>query len=164
MNRFGLAHLRPESGFKYLLTRMRCRSQFWGLIRLLLAILLPVAAIQTCQCQDAVGPDSVQPKTYKLEGMVVNSLTGEPLRRALVEVGSSGWPPVLTGSDGKFVFENLPEQEWTLLVTKPGFFAKGEDNNFEVKPGETPVRLSMAPEAVVAGRVETRDGEPVERA
>ncbi|HEY6350199.1 MAG TPA: carboxypeptidase-like regulatory domain-containing protein [Candidatus Angelobacter sp.] len=27
-----------------------------------------------------------------------------------------------------------------------------------------PVRLSMAPEAVVAGRVETRDGEPVERA
>ena len=157
--------LRLDADFNYLVGAMRRRSQFPGpALGPLLLLLLPVVAFQTSLCQDIAQADGGQSKTYKLEGTVVNSVTGEPIRRALVEVLGSGWPPVLTGVDGKFAFANLPRQEWTLQITKPGFFYGAEGNVFQVKSGETPVTIRMVPEAVLTGRVETRDGEPVERA
>ena len=146
---------------------MRRRSQFPGPAFPLFLLLLPLVALQASLGQVIRQPDDGQPKTYKLEGTVVNSVTGGPVRRALVEVIGSGWPPVLTGVDGKFVFENLPEpeEEWVLQFTKPGFFPQLDDaDSFRVKKGQTGITLQMLPEAVLAGRVETRDGEPVERA
>lgn len=150
--------------FNYLVVAMRPRSQFSGSAFWLLLLLLPLVALQASPCQEVAQPDDGQAKTYKLEGTVVNSVTGEPVRRALVEVLGSGWPPILTGVDGKFAFANLPRQEWTLQITKPGFFYAREDNVVQVKSGETPVTIQLVPEAVLTGRVETRDGEPVERA
>jgi len=130
---------------------------------LLVPILLATPSFSPAQLA-ATNKDD-EPKTYKLEGTVINSVTGEPVRRALVEITPS-WPPVLTGADGKFVFENLPDEEWSIEVTKPGFFAKGAENTntFQVKPGDSPVTFQMLPEAVLTGRVEDRNGEPVERA
>lgn len=167
MFRPSCVQLLPDCNFEYLVAGMSCRSQFLGANRwLLLFVLTLLSATQLSHCQVAATTNKDdEPKTYKLEGTVVNSVTGEPLRRALVEITPS-WPPVLTGADGKFVFENLPDEEWSLQITKPGFFPKGAENTntFQVKHGDSPVTLQMVPEAVLTGRVEDRNGEPVERA
>ena len=158
------SELRLDVDFNYLVVAMRRRSQFSGSAFWLLLLLLPLVGLQASPCQDVAQPDDGQAKTYKLEGTVVNSVTGEPVRRALVDVLGSGWPPILTDVDGKFAFANLPRQEWTLQITKPGFFYAREGNVVQVKSGETPITIQLVPEAVLTGRVETRDGEPVERA
>jgi len=53
---------------------------------------------------------------YSLRGMVVNSATFEPIRGALVQIYINGQTSMLTGSDGKFQFDGLPNGETTISV------------------------------------------------
>ena len=46
---------------------------------------------------------------HALRGTVVNSVTGEPIRGALVQIYFNGQSSMLTGPDGKFQFEGLPQ-------------------------------------------------------
>jgi len=46
---------------------------------------------------------------HALRGTVVNSVTGEPTRGALVQIYFNGQSSMLTGPDGKFQFEGLPQ-------------------------------------------------------
>ena len=66
-------------------------------------------------------------------GVVADKATGEPIKSAGVEL-SPGGLKTITGSDGKFQFDNLAPGKYTLFVSKTGY-AEGS-NSIEVKAGQ----------------------------
>ncbi len=106
---------------------------------------------------------------YTLKGTVVNSVTSEPIRGALVQIYFNGQSSMLTGPDGKFQFAGLPPGQSTIMVRKPGFFS---EDDFEptargqhlatTGPNSSPVVLKLVPEGVIYGHITEEDGEPIE--
>ncbi len=114
---------------------------------------------------------------YTLSGTVVNSATGEPIRRVLVECALDSTQAMLTDGEGRFEFDDLPEGQASINARKPGFFSeqdlhlgqlhRGQMRSpmpatmIEIGPQMSPVVLKLYPEGVITGRVEA-DGEPVD--
>jgi hypothetical protein len=123
-----------------------------------------------CRAQDIVVPDpAVSSKTandtHTLTGTVVNSVTGEPVRRAAVQITSPQISSVvLTDYAGHFLVEGLPEGLVSVSVMKPGYNGPGgrEATVAEVSRDTAPLVLKMAPDGVIFGQVTTRDGRPLE--
>src|SRR6266705_1513893 len=106
---------------------------------------------------------------HALRGMVVNSVTGEPIRGALVQIYFNGQSSMLTGPDGKFQFDGLPNGQTVVSVRKPGFFTEEEIHSHgyarqmvSTGPHSAPLVLKLLPEGVVYGRISEDDGEPIE--
>jgi len=107
--------------------------------------------------------------TYSVSGMVVNSVTGEAIRGALVQMYSNRQRASLTGADGKFQFEGLPRGTFTVVAQKPGYFSPQQLSGtrqpswitVETEP-PAPVVLKLIPEGIISGRIMGDDGEPVE--
>jgi len=104
---------------------------------------------------------------YKLAGSVVNSVTGEPVRRAVVELrGPQRF--AFTDANGQFEFENLPAGQAGLRVRKPGFFEEREagqgslPETTRIGPEATPVVLKLVPEGIIYGRAQDGAGDPIE--
>lgn len=145
----------------------------------------------------APAQEAAPQKGAVVEGVVVNALTGEPLRR--VEVGllrlndyqggpvrmtaqpaqgapeavrEAGGPlATVTGADGSFRFENVPDGTYGIQLQRKGLLLS------RARPGLSPMRIevrggapvrglrfAMAPMAVIAGKVVDDEGEPVEGA
>ena len=111
------------------------------------------------------GGDSIR---YKLEGTVVNPVTGAPLSRALVEIMGTGHM-MMTGPDGRFEFADLPAGQAVVLARKPGYYgARNESRRYgsyitvELGPDLQPMTIKLLPESVIAGHVENSEGDPVE--
>lgn len=109
-----------------------------------------------------------QTGTLTLSGTVVNSVTGEPIPRALIQLSGMTSRAALTDSEGRFQFDNLPETQAVLMAHKPGYFS-----DLEMQRGSRPKRVvitanmgsvtvSLTPAGVVSGHVSSSDGEPVE--
>lgn len=105
---------------------------------------------------------------FRVEGVVVNSLSGKPLSRVLVQLNMHS---LLTGTEGEFSFEGVPPGHVYITLTKPGYFGPGAlargrtaDTTVEVGPDTGRLVLKMAPEAVIFGRVTGQDGDPLEAA
>jgi len=121
-------------------------------------------------CQSGVDPGTSSP--HSLSGTVVDAVTGEPVRRAMVQaapVNSSQLRSVLTDSEGRFEFSGLPESEISVLAHKPGFFSGADLNPGDFQPevvhlvnDTASVTLKLVPEAIVAGHVATVKGDPIE--
>src|SRR5260370_36948724 len=95
----------------------------------------------------------------KLEGVVINSLTGKPLPRALVQVAGRA---LLTGPQGDFAFDGLSAGTVQIQVSKPGYFAPGASamargsspgSSVTVGPDTGKIALKMSPESIIAGRL-----------
>ena len=106
---------------------------------------------------------------YSLTGIVVNSITGAPIRSALVQITFSRQLSTLTGSDGKFKFEGLPSGQTAVSVRKPGFFSEEEIHSltntqrmFSTGPDSAPAVLKLVPEGVIFGAIRGEEGEPLE--
>jgi hypothetical protein len=106
---------------------------------------------------------------FSLSGSVVNSVTGEPISRALVQMGAGGGA-TLTDSDGHFEFEGLTATQAVITARKPGFFneqeiAQGQGafapTRVTVGPDAPSPVLRLVPEGVISGHI-TVDGEPIE--
>ena len=126
--------------------------------------------------------------TFTLTGTVINSVTGEPISRALVQVDGPqirnlsgitrvrmaeldampGVPVTLTDRDGHFKFEGLPRSSARIVAKKPGFFNPFElgegwlTGATEVNPELPAVTLKLIPEAVITGQITNEKGEPLE--
>jgi hypothetical protein len=105
---------------------------------------------------------------FKVEGAVVNSLTGRPIPRALVEMSGRA---MLAGSEGEFSFDGIPPGQAQISVTKPGYFAPGTklhngsaSRALEIGPDTGRIILKLMPEAVIFGHVAGNDEEPLEGA
>jgi hypothetical protein len=105
---------------------------------------------------------------FTLRGTVVNSLTAEPIRGALVQIYFNGQSSMLTGPDGKFQFDGLPPGQTSINVRKPGFFSEDDFQSsarremVTIGPNNSPVILTLIPEGIIYGRISEEDGEPIE--
>jgi hypothetical protein len=160
--------MRPHSeGLKSLRSS---RAAVW-----LLALLFVLGAQSEAQMEtsDSASP-TTSPGTHTLSGTVVNSVTGEPVRRALVQVlagPSTVATPLaaLTDSEGRFEFSALPEAVIFMGARKPGFFNELELHPENYQPdivhltGDTQsVVVKLLPESGIFGHVATVKGEPIE--
>jgi Carboxypeptidase regulatory-like domain len=114
-------------------------------------------------------PQNSNDEKYTLRGTVVNSLTGEPIRGALVQIYLIGQASMLTGPDGKFQFDGLPAGQTTIAVRKPGFFTEeeiqpsgGGQRLATTGANPSPIVLKLIPEGVIHGKISEDDGEPIE--
>jgi hypothetical protein len=135
--------------------------------------LLASAALIPASAQDASSPPApaVESKpdesTLSLSGTVINSLTGEPIHRAVVSL-QSGQASFSTFSDssGHFEFTGLPEGRAFLNAARPGFGANRypgfSGTTVQVTHTTTPVVLKIAPDGTISGKLTSRDGQPLE--
>src|SRR5258707_15738699 len=86
----------------------------WLRTLILLVALFPIPTFSAQVAQNA--------DRYPIRGTVINSLTGEPIRGALVQIYANRQRSVLTGADGSFQFADVPAGTLNLNVRKPGFF------------------------------------------
>lgn len=113
-------------------------------------------------------------KTYTLAGTVVNSITGKPVSRVLVQLEPSS-RALLTGPDGSFSFDNVPAGRAEIHLTKPGYFrssaqhgryaaymAMGMPFPVEVGPETGKIVVKLTPTAAITGTVQGNDDEPIE--
>jgi hypothetical protein len=88
--------------------------------------LLAVSVLIAAQIQDLPGATTNNSAKYSLSGTVVNSVTGEPIRRALVQISTGAQRVALTDSNGQFEFDHLAPGQTSINARKPGFFDDSE--------------------------------------
>ena len=110
-------------------------------------------------------------RKYELSGTVVNSVTGEGIPRALVQINGMRQAAVLTDADGHFHLEGLSRASARVIVRKPGYFSEQEipgrpiaprASLVDIGPGTQPLTLKLVPAAIVTGRITGSDSEPIE--
>ncbi|HEY1272560.1 MAG TPA: carboxypeptidase-like regulatory domain-containing protein [Terriglobales bacterium] len=145
--------------------------------RWLLALALQCLRAAT-MAQEMPSVSTASDARFSLSGTVINAATSEPVRRAMVQlmnVSIDSGHTTMTDSEGRFEFNDLPAGQGLLQVRKPGFFSPEELNE---SPGQAlnqmmtssvtigadapSVVLELIPEGLIHGRIETREGEPVE--
>lgn len=118
----------------------------------------------------AVATQPPRTGTYPLSGAVVDSVTGEPIRKALVQVYSTRQRVTFTDDNGHFTLEGLPAGSYSVAAHKPGYFNQQEllrgagITLAEVGPNSKPAIVRLTPEAILSGRVTTTTGIPLEHA
>ena len=122
---------------------------------------------------DAVAAPSISPvpvnvKRFAVSGSVLNSLTNEPIRRALVRVNANKEQRIaFTGPDGRFQLADIPEGAASASAQRPGYF--DSPNRMEYSSGHTllvgsgtnEIRIFLTPDAKVLGTAIDRNGEPI---
>ena len=99
--------------------------------------------------------------TYPVRGVVQNSITHQPIARALVDADGNG-NSVLTDGEGRFELD-LPEGEVAITVRRPGY-RQGMESRHAVKVGADIAALSfsLTPVASIAGHVTLSGGDEPE--
>jgi hypothetical protein len=149
-----------------------------------LTLVTSLAAAQLASDQ-AANPEA----TYSLTGTVENSVTGEPIPHALVQIVAGSEQNTFSDAGGRFEFDHLSAGMTTsVLARKPGFLNPGEiESNpsqgsvnycstdgkpcnvnysaaqtmVKIGPDAAPVTIHLIPEGVVFGRAQKPDGEPI---
>jgi hypothetical protein len=135
------------------------RSRSFVTLHLLWVLLGSASAVRSQIVSIGNPQSSLQPRT--ISGVVVNSVTGRPIARALVQAGQHA---MLTDSDGRFEFRDITDN--ALFVNKPGYFWEnpgamtGWPLALPDKPG--PLELRLVPEAILSGHVTDPSGAPLE--
>ncbi len=113
----------------------------------------------------ATTPASIE--RFTLTGTVVDSVTGEPIRKALVQVYSGQRRMTFSGDDGRFQLEGIPPGSYSVSAQKPGYFSqqellRGGAPPVEVGPKSNSTIVKLTPEAILSGKVTTTSGVPLE--
>lgn len=127
---------------------------------LCLALYFALSAMATTIVQRKSDAPSTGP--YSFSGVVLNDATGEPVPRAVVQIGASFTRATFADSEGHFEFTDLPEVQAAIYAAKPGFFPFERTQTIQIGPKTDAVVLKLSPEASIVGTVEA-DGEPVEK-
>lgn len=107
---------------------------------------------------------------YSISGSVVNALTGEGVRRAVVHLNGSGpQRDAFTDASGRFEIPNVTEGRYLVTAQRPGFFdpsAQGPSQQpvwVDVNANTAPVTVKLSPQSVITGRITNENGEPLQR-
>lgn len=125
---------------------------------LILSIGITIALLPVACSSDIENPS----KDGKIIGSVADITTGEPVTGANVTL-SPGGKSVITGFDGNFSFEQLEAGEYTLEVSKEGYYPN--TTNVKVKGGEnTPAHILVGrtPSSITSDKTLLEFGEQVE--
>jgi hypothetical protein len=119
--------------------------------------------------QEEEAQQSADSATYTLKGTVINSVTGEGIHGALVQIYGQRQRSMLTGPDGSFQFDGVAAGQYAVLCRKPGYFSQEElePGAFQrpiaqAGPDAGSVRLKLIPEGIIYGRISGNNGEPLE--
>lgn len=149
----------PAPRVSYLVERAFRSLPLWPIAISLLVVLTAAAWGQTPPGQPPAGTK------FTLIGRVVNSATGEPIGRALVQL--EGVPPrsCFTDSDGHFEIDGLTASRYLITARKPGYHIGSTDKPIPVQVGadSAPIELKLSPYSVIYGRITSPDGEPLEQ-
>ncbi len=85
----------------------------------------------------AAPPNPPSAEKFTLTGTVVDSVTGEPIRKALVQIYASQRRMTFSGDDGRFQLEGIPAGSYMIAAQKPGYFSQQE----LLRGGEPPVEV-----------------------
>ncbi len=142
---------------------------------LLIALLpLALASAPSPACAQAA---PAAPSGYTVRGTVVNSVTSQPVARALVSLAQD--QAMLTDSNGQFSFDSVAPGSYSLSVSKPGYQGRGgfmgggfhsvgfisrpaPPGRIQVGPDMPSVTLSITPLATIVGRVTLSSADPAD--
>jgi 5-hydroxyisourate hydrolase-like protein (transthyretin family) len=111
--------------------------------------------------------------TFRIAGIIIDSVTGQPLEGAEVTIASVAnsdeQQTFLTPSDGHFLFVSLPRGKYRLLASRRGYANQalyqheGFSTGIAVGPGldSEHIRFPLAPSSVITGVVSDEWGDPV---
>ena len=140
-----------------------------GVLGCALPLPAPAQTGDTIQVWSAPGLPSNQARgeKYSVSGTVINTVTGEPVRKALVQLFGRQQRSTFSDGDGRFQFEAVFAGHISLSAQKPGYFSEQDIRRqgqlqVEVGPKSDSVVLNLTPEGVIAGRVTTATGVPLE--
>lgn len=158
-------------------------------VRLILAVAISISLLQA-QGQSVISdsPDIASTR-YRVEGRVVDDVTEAPVggakvRLEVVKLHAScvncdspvATPPepelareIITGSDGRFDFDNVPGTSVSITAAKPGYlvgspFRRHADDplgTYSIGDTTGPITLRLTPAASISGVVRDHSGMPV---
>ena len=97
-----------------------------------------------------------------------NSVTGEPIGRAVVRINApaSRQQQVFTDGSGQFEINDVPEGQMAISAQHPRFLGMEmtaqRPQIVTVGPATPPVQIKLIPESVIKGKITDGDGEPIE--
>jgi hypothetical protein len=101
-------------------------------------------------------------------GRVLNSLTGEPLKKAELTLRSAQYPDLsyrlATDEQGGFSLPAVHGGEYDLVVQRTGFVRTAKPVTLVNGDTTTETIIRLSPQGVITGRVVDRDGDPLARA
>lgn len=117
-------------------------------------------------------------KVASIEGVVVNELTKEPIRKVEISLfkqgktgtsGGSAAYSAVTDAAGKFRIENIAPGEYALMQRRTGFIVSRANFGLSARllklgasQSLTGLRYTLVPQGIVSGRVVDDEGEPVQ--
>lgn len=115
-------------------------------------------------------------QTASLSGRVTHAGTGEPVRRAVINVSTENGRPTraMTNEEGMFLVQNLAKGKYWITAEKAGFVrgayrsktpsSWGDAIELAGDQAKTGIDIAMQKQSVIAGRVIDEAGDPVENA
>ena len=110
---------------------------------------------------------------YRISGTAVSSVTGQPLSQVRVFLARvearEDQQVVITGPDGRFLFDNVAKGKYALAAGKPGFLMQGFEEHesyssaIVVGPGLSAEDLvfRIHPAGVISGQIADEQNDPV---
>jgi protocatechuate 3,4-dioxygenase beta subunit len=144
---------------------------------LIAALFLPLLTAQepTAPKPDAASSPAEKPKKAAISGRVINSKTGEAIKKANVMLIKSGGTGKMTSSEsdatGNFTFVDVEPGTYSLMCDRQGFARQlyGARSNpyigatLTVTAGQEikDLAFSVTPQAIITGKITDEDGEPM---
>ena len=142
-----------------------------------LSLFLPIFSVLACAQETPSAADAA--KKAVIEGVVVNEITKEPLRRVEISLMKQGKSDGLsamanalsavTDAAGKFRIENIDPGDYSLMLRKGGFLMPRAYYGMSARmlkltegASLTGLRYALRPQAIITGRVLDDEGEPVQ--
>src|SRR5690242_18913807 len=131
-------------------------------MKMLRCILFFVSFAACALAQLDVSPST---RTFEVSGILVNSVSGEVVRNAFVQLTASRQADrprrSEVGSDGSFVFHNVPAGKYNLSAQAPGFLLQSFDQHDGFSTAivvgrdkvSTGIVFRMRPMSAITGRV-----------
>src|ERR1039457_1392752 len=132
------------------------------------------ASILWCICTFAQAPDVKPDDKCSIEGTVLNSATGEPVKKARVTLAPAGEHmdayAATTDASGHFLIDEVDAGRFSLIVSRSGYTqsvsSPGGPKSSSVLTLEKgqkmkEIVIKLAPEGVISGRILDADGDPL---
>lgn len=109
---------------------------------------------------------SANGETFTLSGTVVNSVTGEPIARAMVRTNGVVQRTAFSDSEGHFQIDGLPPVQVTVTAQKPGYSASRFPGSaggwIQIGPNTGAQVVKLVPQSAIYGRVTDASGQAIE--
>lgn len=128
------------------------------------AIVAPVVVFFCVAAAQSPPASPSSNETYTISGTVVNSVTGEPIPRALVRTNGMVQRTAFSDSEGHFQIDGLPLMKTNVVAQKPGYTQSNDDLRswFQVGANTTALVIRLTPQSAIYGHVTDLSGQPIE--